>query len=529
MAEAISAAPSHSNRLFAWRRSVPTALLAASVVGPLLVLLPLGFTVYEAAHASGSEIIDLLLRPLVGELLANTVSLALATVAAAAVIGTGAAWLVERTDLPGRRIWGVLAAVPLAVPPFVSSYAWVSLSPALQDFAGACLVVSCSYFPLVYLPVAAALRGLDPALEETARSLGEGSWGCFLRVVLPQLRPALFGGMLLVALNVLVEFGAFALLRFRTFTTELYAEYRTGFNGPGASLLAVILLLLCLTCLFAEIKVRGSAGYARLGRGVRSQPSRQPLGWFRLPAFLAFVFLAATTLGMPLGMIAYWLTQHSAAAISPVEVSAAALISSTLSSLWLGLAGAAVTVTLAMPLGFLVVRYPGRLVTLIERTAYLAQGVPGIVVALALITLTVRAAYPLYQSAVLLIGAYAIVFLPLALVSVRAALAQAQRGLEEAGRALGLGWAAVLWRVLLPLTGPGLGAAAALVFVSIVTELTATLLLAPIGTQTLAIQVWANTSTLAFAAAAPYAALMLVLSFLSTWLLASRFAVTRFL
>jgi iron(III) transport system permease protein len=516
-------------RLHAWRSPAPLALLAAAMLGPLLVLLPLSFTVYEAAQAIGHEAVDLLVRPLVGELLANTIGLALATVATAAIIGTGAAWLVERTDLPGRRIWGVLTAVPLAVPPFVSSYAWVSLSPALQDFVGAWLVVTSSYYPLVYLPVAAALRGLDPALEETARSLGEGSFGCFRRVMLPQLRPALFGGMLLVALNVLVEFGAFALLRFRTFTTELYAEYRTGFDGPGASLLAVVLLVLCLTCLLAEMRVRGGAHYARLGPGVRRHPSRQPLGWFRLPGFLALLLLAVTTVGVPLGMIAYWLTQHGAAAISPVEVSAPLLISSTLSSLWLGLAGAAVTVTLALPLGFLAVRYPGRLVTLIDRTAYLAQGVPGIVVALALISLTIRAAYPLYQSTVLLIGAYAVVFLPLALVSVRATLAQTQRVLEDAGRSLGLGWAAVVWRILLPLIGPGIGAALALVFVSIVTELTATLLLAPIGTETLAIQVWADTSTLAFAAAAPYAALMMVLSFLSAWLLARRFAVTRLL
>ncbi|MGH7044271.1 MAG: ABC transporter permease subunit, partial [Acetobacteraceae bacterium] len=103
---------------------------------------------------------------------------------------------------------------------------------------------------------------------------------------------------------------------------------------------------------------------------------------------------------------------------------------------------------------------------------------------------------------------------------------QAQRSLEDAGRALGLGWAGVWRRIVLPLAGPGLGAAAALVFVSIVTELAATLLLAPIGTRTLAIQVWADSSSLAFAAAAPYAALMAAISLASTWVLASRFGRT---
>jgi len=335
--------------------------------------------------------------------------------------------------------------------------------------------------------------------------------------------------MLLVALNVLVEFGAFTLLRFRTFTTELYAEYRTGFNGPGASLLAVVLLALCLLCLFAELRVRGTALYARIGRGTRRREPPHALGWTTLPVLAGLAALVMVTLGVPLGMIAYWLTQHSAAAIAPADDSTSLLVDATLASLGLGLAGAAATVVLALPLGFLATRYQGSLVALLERSAYLAQGVPGIVVALALISLTIRSLHPLYQSAALLIVAYVIVFLPLALVSVRAALVQVQPALEEAGRSLGLGWAGVAWRIVLPLAGPGLGAAAALVFVAVVTELTATLLLAPIGTQTLATQVWADTSTLAFAAAAPYAALMAVLSLLSTWLLARRFATTRFL
>jgi iron(III) transport system permease protein len=510
-------------------RRPPVALIGAALLAAALVVLPLAYTVMQAVQVGWDEAVELLVRPLVGELLANTIGLVLATTIAAGVIGTLCAWLTERTHLPARGVWAVLVAAPLAVPPFISSYAWVSLSPALQDFAGAWLVVTCSYYPLVYLPVAAALRGMDPTLEEVARSLGQSRLACFTRIVLPQLRPALLGGMLLVALDVLVEFGAFTLLRFRTFTTELYAEYRTGFNGPGASLLAVVLLALCLLCLLAELRVRGRAQYARIGRGTRRAATRQALGWTVLPVLAALAGLVVVTLGVPLGMIAYWLTQHGAAAISPAEVSASLLIGSTLASLGLGLAGAAATVLVALPLGFLAARYQGRLVVVLERAAYLAQGVPGIVVALALISLTINNAYPLYQSTTLLIAAYVIVFLPLALVSVRAALVQVQPVLEDMGRSLGLGWVGVAWRIVLPLAGRGLGAAAALVFVSVVTELTATLLLAPIGTQTLATQVWADTSTLAFAAAAPYAALMVVLSLLSTWLLARRFAATRLL
>jgi iron(III) transport system permease protein len=508
------------------RSRPPLALLLAGASGSLLVLLPLAWTVAQACGADALDARDMLLRPMVAELLLNTLGLVLAATACAGLVGTACAWCIERTRLPGRATWAVLAAVPLAIPPFITSYAWLSIVPSLQGFGGALLVVTCAYTPFVTLPVAASLRGMDPALEETARSLGHGPWRTFRRVVLPQLRPALLGGMLLVALNTLVEFGAFTLLRFRTFTTELYAEYRTGLDGPDSALLAVVLIALCVACLAIESRIRGRARYARIARFTGRRATPVPLGWRAGPVLAGFATLAAVTIAVPLCTILFWLTRHNSAAVSTVAASGPLLLDATLSSVCLGLAGAALTMALAVPLGVLTVRYDGRLIALLERAAWLAQGVPGIVVALALVSLTLQAAPPLYQTPALLVAAYAILFLPLALVSVRAALAQAQRGLEEAGRSLGLGWAATAWRVMLPVAGPGLGAAAALVFVSVMTELTATLLLSPIGTETLATRVWADTSTLAFAAAAPYAALMAGLSLVSTWVLARRFGAT---
>ena len=510
-------------------RRPPVALVVGAGVGVLLVLMPLAYTALQAFSVGLGPAAHLLFRPLVGELLLHTLAIVVATTLCSAVIATLAAWFIERTRLPGRQIWSVLAVVPLAIPAFITSYAWVSLTPMFQGFGGALLVVTCAYYPLIYLPVAAALRGMDPALEETARTLGCGPWGQFFRVILPQLRPALLGGMLLVALDVLAEFGAFGLLGYRTFTTEIYAEYRTSFNGPGASLLAGVLILLCLLCLAGELKVRGGALYGRIGRGTRRRPPRYALGRATLPVLVGFFVLTAVTLGVPLSVIVYWLGQEGAAAITPAQVSFGLLTSATAASLGFGVASAALTLLLALPLGFLAVRYRGSLIILLERSAYLAQGMPGIVIALAIVSLAIHALHPLYQSAVLLVAAYAILFLPLALVSVRAALAQSQPGLEESARALGLNWLAVASRVTLPLAAPGLGAAAAMVFVSVVGELTTTLLLVPIGTRTLATQIWADTSTLAFAAAAPYAALLVSISLASSWLLTFLFGATKVL
>jgi iron(III) transport system permease protein len=498
-------------------------LLAGACVASGLVLLPLGVTIWNAANAGWDVAAALLWRPLTGFLLLNTLRLIVCAVISTGVIGTALAWLVERTDLKGRRVWSILAVVPLAIPPFITSYAWVSLSPGLENFWGALLVVTVAYYPLVYLPVAAALREMDPALEETARTLGLNRMAMFTRIILPQLRPALLGGVLLVALDVLVEFGAFALLRFRTFTTAIYGAYRAGFSGAEPALLAMVLLLLCVICLTAEFFVRGGARYGRLARGARRRAASYPLGRWQGPALAGFAAWVCLTIGVPLGMIAYWLAQPGDVATAPVAATFGAVASAAWASVYLGAAGAALTMALALPLGVLAARYDGWLVTALERAAYLAQSIPGIVIALALVSLTVHALRPLYESTALLVAAYAVLFLPLALVSVRAALTQAQPALEEAGRSLGLGRAAVLLRVSLPLAAPGLGAAAALVFISVTTELTATLLLAPIGTETLATQIWADTSTLAFAAAAPYAAVMAAMSMAASWLLAGRF------
>ena len=499
----------------------PARLLAGALLSALLVLVPLGLTLRDAMAFSASEALRILARPLVGHLLFNTLSITLSAMLVCALIGTAVAWFVERTRLPGRRVWAVLAAVPLAIPAFISSYAWISISLDLQDFLGALLVVSSTYFPLVYLPVAATLRGMDPALEESARSLGLSPLRCFGRVILPQLRPALLGSTLLVALGVLSEFGAFALLRFRTFTTEIFAEYRTSFDGSGAALLACVLIGLCLICVLIEYRVRGHAQYHKVDRGTRRAALRHALGWWAVPVLLAFAALVITTLGVPLGMIAYWLTQQGAAAVSPAEVSPLLLWQAASSSVELGLMAAGLTTLLALPLGFLLARYPGRLAVLLERIVMLAQGLPGLVVALALVTVGIGLLQPLYQSTLMLVVGYAILFLPLALVSVRAAFVQAQPRLEDTARALGLSPLATWCRVVLPLAAPGLGAAASMVFISALTELTATLLLSPIGTQTLATQVWADTSTMAFAAAAPYAALLAGLSLVSTWALMS--------
>ena len=489
------------------RATYPRLLLLLSAAIVLVAMIPLFFVVGYVVSTGWDEAVTLIWRPRVGELFRNTGLLVTGCVGLTAVLGTGAAWLVERTTLPGRRVWNVLLVAPLAVPAFVNSFGWVSLTARVEGYAGALLIVSLSYYPLVFLPVAAMLRGLDPALEETAAALGHSPWRTFIRVVLPQLRPALLGGTLIVALHVLAEFGALQLLRFPTFTTAIYDLYRSSFNGPAANMLAGVLLLSCLLLLTLELRLRGHHRYSRLGGGSARTIPRKRLGHATAPCLLAVGGLTALALGVPLGSLAYWLATGSSTSFPIGD-----LARTTATSLGLGVAGAILAMALAFPIAWLCVRRRGRLTILMERLTYFGNAVPGIVVALALVTVSIRFAPAVYQTLVLLVLAYAIMFLPRAMVSIRAALDQAPPVFDEVARALGSGPLETLRRVTLPLVAPGLGAGTALVFLAVVTELTATLLLAPIGTRTLATQFWSNSSSIAYGAAAPYAALMVILS-----------------
>ncbi|HEU4810586.1 MAG TPA: iron ABC transporter permease [Nocardioides sp.] len=454
------------------------------------------------------------MRPRIGELLWNTGRLVAGAIAASLVIGVGCAWVIERTDLPFRRLWHGLLVAPLAVPAFVNSYGWVSLTHDVQGYAGAVLIVTLSYYPLVYLPVVATLRGLDPALEETAYALNQSRWGAFRRVVLPQLRPAMLGGSLLVGLHLLSEFGALQMLRFPTFTTAIYDQYRSTFNGAAANMIAGVLVLCCVLLLAAELRLRGHRRYARVSHGAQRPVERQRLGLAGWPTGLLLAGVVGLAVGVPAYSLLHWLAVGSSTAFPLHD-----LISAAGTSLGLGAAAAALTVLLAIPVAWLAVRYRNLVSTAVERSTYVANALPGIVVALALVTVSIRVVQPIYQTYVLLLLAYAIMFLPRAVVSVRAALEQAPVVLDDVAHSLGTGSLATARRVTLPIIAPGIGAGAALVFLAVATELTATLMLAPIDTATLATKFWSASSSVAYGAAAPYALLMVLISVPATILL----------
>ncbi|MGH9083493.1 MAG: ABC transporter permease, partial [Acidimicrobiales bacterium] len=259
-------------------------LVWASGLIALALVLPLVFLVIEAATFGWSSIAHLVFRGLTASLLWHTVSLTAAVTACCAVLGTATAWCVERTDLPGRRLWAALVVVPVGIPDFAVAFGWRSLFDGIGGFGGALLVMTLAVYPLVFLPVAASLRDADPAHEEVARSLGVGGWGTYWRVTVGQARTAVLGGSLLVALVVLAEYGAFEILGYQTFTTEIFTELHNGFDTSAACGLSLVLVLLSLVVLVGEGASRGRGRAARVGASTARTSGRQALGRWRAPA-----------------------------------------------------------------------------------------------------------------------------------------------------------------------------------------------------------------------------------------------------
>ncbi|MET0853084.1 MAG: iron ABC transporter permease [Microterricola sp.] len=468
-------------------------------------LIPVGYVIQAAFAMGWEQFAELVFRPRVGELLTNTVLLVVLGVPCAVVLGVGGAWLVERTSLPARRVFAVLLVVPLTIPAFVASYGWASAIPSIHGLGGGLLVATLAYYPLVYLPALAALRGLDPALEESARSLGMNGWRVFSRVVLPQLRLAILGGGLVVALHLLAEYGAFAFLRFETFTTAIVVAYQATFAGPNAAALGVVLATLCFVVLVIEATARGRLRYARVGSGTPQPASRVELGRVTPLVIAALVVLIGAAVVVPLANVARWLFATDASDWQP-------LLNATWQTIALSVGGAVAALIVALPIAWIAARYPGRTARALEGAYYVASSLPAIIVALALVTFTLRVLPAMYQTVFTVMAAYVIIFLPRALVSIRAGIAQVPENLEEVARSLGVSPFRAKLRVTVPLLLPSLAAGAALVALGAANELTATLLLAPTGTRTVATGFWAAASAIDYAAAAPYAITLVLLS-----------------
>ncbi|MEC4888635.1 MAG: iron ABC transporter permease [Nitrospira sp.] len=514
--------------------SSPLQLMAIATAG--LILLPLGYVTLLAVTADPA-VWSRLWATRIPELLWNTISLAGSVAVLTLILGVTTAWLVVRFDFPGRRLWEAALILPLAMPTYVLAYVYTYLlgfggpvelawqiwagpqsrivSP--QSFWGTTLVMALDTFPFVYLLTRTALLSLNVSFEEVARVSGVSRMMTLWRVTLPLMRPSIAAGVALVILYVVSDFGAVSLLRYQTLTYAVFQQMTGRSDNTAASILSVLLVVLALLFLVTERWFRQRSRFYQTTGRYRA-PQRIPCRWI---GALSITALLGGIVAMSFGVPAYLLVKWS---LSP---EALAIIDSRFygfiwNSALLAAAAATAGVLIGLPLAYLASRRPTLLNLGCLQAAYAGYVLPGPVAALAVLVLCLKLTPIFYGTVLLLIVAYVIHFLPAGLQSLEPALQQITPNLEEVARTLGLGVRDTWRRVTLPLVRNGFIVAWVLMFLQTMKELPATLLLRPVGFDTLAIRVWLEASEEYFQLAAPSALLIVLLSLPALWLLVSK-------
>ncbi len=525
----------------------PLFLVFIAALTAVAIALPLTYLVIRTAGLGGEQLLAFVSRPSTIEVLLNSVGIAIVSTLFSAVIAVPLAFLTLGTDLPWRQFWLIATTLPLAVPDYVGSFALIAAFgpkgsllqllleplgvqelPEIYGWSGAVLGLTLFSYPYLLLSVRAGLQGIAPVIEEAALSLGHSPSSTFVRIILPQLRPSLVAGGLLVALNALQDFGTTSLMRFKTFTQEIFLQYRYTFNRNQAAALALMLVGLVLLILWLEYKARSRAAYYICGNTSHRPQALVHLGVWKVPALLFCLTVISLSLILPLGVTLFWLMRGLTVSGVYEYVYLQKVIQLAWNSIWAAGLAAVVATLCALPVAILAVRFPSRITTAIERCSYIGFGLPGIVVALSLVFLGANYLPWLYQTLPMLVFAYLVLFVSQSVGTVRGSLLQVNPQLEESARSLGRNPWQTLKAITLPLVCPGVLSGAALVFLTAIKELPATLLLAPIGFNTLAMHIWKATENVSFSDAAAGTLIMLVISISSTLVVLSKSSIKEF-
>jgi iron(III) transport system permease protein len=521
----------------AWRRvfSLKTLVLLLAVGAiAYLSLVPLGFLLWETFVRDGNLSVEAFRQAYstvgLGEMAVNSLEFAFGTTVFAVTLGTLLAYLIVRTDVPGKRLMFAASLVPLIIPGILHTIAWIFLADPrigvlnqhivepvtghafnIQSRAGMIWVEGLHLSPLVFLLMVAAFRSMDPALEESAIMSGAPLRTVFRRITAPLVLPALYAAILIMAVRALESFEVPALLglpnRIWVFTSRIWTvlnEKPPAFGKAGAYAMSLLVLTALGVLWQSRLSKRGRAYQTVTGKGFRPRPVQ--LGVWRLPAvlFIGVYFLIAVV--APLLMLAYMSTQQfytpptrkTLSNLSFDQYTAVfhndLVVTALKNSLILGL-GAATTVMLITAVASWIVvrtRMPGR--WLVDNLAFTPLVIPGLVLGVALLFVYLRVnrdfQIGIYGSLWILFIAYLTRYMPYGMRYASTSMYQIGRELEESAQTSGASWFQAFRRVVLPLLGPGLVAGWIYIVIVSVRELSSSILLYTPGRQVLSIVIW---------------------------------------
>jgi iron(III) transport system permease protein len=510
--------------------TVVPALLAAVMALPLATIAVLALT-------APGNVWPQLARTVLPATLADTAVLLLGVAILTLAFGACTAWLVTMCRFPGRALLDRLLVLPLAMPTYIVAYAYVELLdysgplqrllrsafgwssardywfPDIRSMGGAILVLSAALYPYVYLSARASFVQQSVCVLEVARTLGRTSAGVFWSVALPLARPALAGGVALAAMECLNDLGAVQYLGVRTLSVSIYTAWLQQSSLGGAAQIALVAVLVVLALLTAERTLRGHGRFHHSTGRYRAIPFTDLEGWRGIAAAAFCALPVVMGFGGPFALLVAQAAAHVSEVMAPDFWRAAR------NSVGVAAAAAVVTVFLGLLLAYARRVAPNLLVRATVRGAGLGYALPGTVLALGLIiplatfdnrldallraTLGISSGLLLSGSLFVIVLAYAVRFLTVALSALEAGFERLSPNLDAAARALGETAVSALWRVHVPLLAPALGAAALLVFVDGMKELPATLLMRPFNFETLATHVYSYAGLEQFENATP--------------------------
>lgn len=494
-----------SNRRPGWRL-LPAGLATS------LVLVPMVYLAVRVAEVPIADALNSILFSRAPEYLLNTLVLGIAVSLAAVVAGVAIAVGLTRAGFPRLRWWLVASALPLAIPSYLASYGWLVLTPTISGFWPSWALLTAVTIPYVILPTQAALRSLGGDQERVARTLGRSAFSAFRLATWPQIRSAALAGGLLVFLYTVSDFGLVAMLRFHTLTWGVNAAYSAGFDRNQAAVLALLVVLLAVIAVVGERRLRGyrETNRGRLRVNAVSLTPQQRAAWMALALLPIIVGVLVPLIGLVVRLSEVQTRQN---------VDLARLAEATGWTVLVAIAAAVTATLVALPIAAVAARFRTRASRVVESMAYLSHGLPGIVVGLSLVFLSLRVVPALYQTVIVLVFAYTVLFASKAIGNARSSIEGVSPSLVSVARTLGATkWEAWL-RVTLPLSLPGISIGALLVMIATMKELPATLILRPTGLNTLATELWTKTAAVEYGQAAPYAALLVVLAAVPAMLL----------
>jgi iron(III) transport system permease protein len=477
-------------------------LIIFGIIIASTVALPILYLVIRSVN-SFTEVLDLLNKAGLFWIFFRTFILVFLVTLISIIVGVSIAWIITRTDLAGSKVFSVMVILPLIMPSYIGAMTFLeifsprgllqkTLSPFgveglmnLNGLIGATIVLVLLTYPYVYLIVRSALKKMDPSLEDAARVMGYGPIRTFRIVTFPLLRPSVVASGLLVALYTLSDYGAVSMLQYQTFTSVIMLQFESAIDRNIAYALSTVLTLVIVLILVVEGGLLKNRVYYNVTGGVIRRQTLLSLGHWKY--VLSCAILIPVILGVfgPILVLLAWLVQGIAN-----EQNLQQVVEPLKNTIFVSFIAAIVTGLLALPISLVTVSRPGFSTKILERVTYLGFGLPGIVVALSLVFIGINYISPVYQTLWLMVFAYVILSLPIAGGAIKSSLLQLSPKTNEAAASLGQSGLRSFISITLPQIKPGIFVGSAIVFLVVMKELPATLILSPNGFDTLATSIW---------------------------------------